>query len=252
MERHEAPTSPQTVARIGGALYLIIIFFGIFGEMVVRDKLIVWGDATATAERILASESLWRMSVAAELFYLLCAVALMAIFYVLLRPVSNDLALLAVFFNLVSIAIEASGRLHLISALTVLRGTERLTAFEPSQLHGLAYLSLQSHGRGFSISLLFFGCVCLILGYLIFRSGYLPRLLGVLMVIAGLGYLIDGFALILSPAFHAMIFPASLLPAFIAESFLCLWLLVKGVNVPKWKARASAKPAPIASSGAFK
>ena len=109
--------------------------------------------------------------------YLLCAVALAAIFYVLLRPVGRDLALLAVFFNLVSIAIEATGRLHLISALTVLRDAERLTAFEPNQVHALAYLSLQSHGRGFAISLLFFGCVCLVLGYLIFRSGYLPKLL---------------------------------------------------------------------------
>jgi len=242
MEEHRVEASPRVLSRIGGVLYLIIIVFGAFGEMFVRGKLIVWGDPTATAAKILASESLWRFSVAAELFYLLCAVALAAIFYVLLRPVSRDLALLAVFFNLVSIAIEATGRLHLISALTVLRGAERLTAFEPNQVHALAYLSLQSHGRGFSISLLFFGCVCLVLGYLIFRSGYLPKLLGVLMQIAGLGYLMDGFALILSPAFHAMIFPASLLPAFVAESSFCLWLLVKGVNVEKWKLRASAQP----------
>lgn len=239
MEHHGTRISPQALARVGGALYLIIIVFGVRGEMFVRDRLIVSGDPTATAERILASESLWRSSVAAELFYLLCAVALAAILYVLLRPVSKDLALLAIFFNLVSISVEASGRLHLISALTTLRSADTLAAFEPNQVHALAYLSLQSHGRGFSISLLFFGCVCLVLGYLIFRSSYLPRLLGVLMAIAGLGYLTDSFALILSPAFHATIFPASLLPAFVAESSLCLWLLVKGVDVAKWNARAS-------------
>ena len=241
MDEHRVEASPQVLSRIGGVLYLIIIVFGLFGEMFVRGKLIVWGDPTATAERILASESLWRFSVAAELFYLLCAVALAAIFYVLLRPVNRDLALLAVFFNLVSIAVEASGRLHLISALTVLRGAERLTAFEPDQAHALAYLSLQAHGRGFSIGLLFFGCVCLVLGYLIFRSGYFPKLLGVLMQIAGLGYLVDGFALVLSPAFHSMIFPFSLVPAFVAEGAWCVWLLVKGVNLEKWQLRTSAR-----------
>jgi hypothetical protein len=235
MEEHRVEVSPRALARLGGALYLIIIVFGIFGELFVRGKLIVSGDPTATAEKILASERLWRFSVAAELFYLLCAVALAAIFYVLLRPVSRDLARLALLFNLVSIAVEASGRLYLISALAVLRGAETLTMFEPGQLHALAYLSLQAHGRGFSISLLFFGCVCLVLGYLLFRSGYFPKLLGVLMQIAGLGYLTDGFALILSPAFHALIFPASLLPAFVAELSFCLWLLVKGVNMEKWR-----------------
>jgi len=240
MEHREVRTSPRTVARIGGALYLIIILLGLFGEVFVRGRLIVWGDATATAERILASEALWRMSVAAELFYLLCAVVLAVIFYVLLRPVSPDLALLAIFFNLVAIAIEASSRLHLISALSVLRGADKLAAFEPSQVHALAYLSIQAHGRGFSIGLLFFGCVCLVLGWLIYRSGYLPRFLGILMVIGGMGYLADGFALILSPSLHATIFPASLLPAFVAELSLCFWLLVRGVNVPKWNARLRA------------
>jgi len=244
VEVRESQISPQAIARTGGALYLIIIFFGGFGEMFVRNRLIVWGDATATAERILASEMLWRLSVGAELFYLLCAVALAGIFYFLLRPVSHVLALLAVFFNLVAIAIEAIGRLHLISALNILRGSETLGAFEPSQLHALAYVALQSHGRGFSVSLMFFGCACLVLGYLIFRSGFLPKVLGILMPIAGLGYLVDGFSLILAPAFHAMIFPGSLLPALVAELSLCLWLLVKGVNVSKWQVRAGVPLAP--------
>lgn len=233
-----ADASPRVLARIGGALYLIIIAFGIFGELFVRGRIIVWDDPVTTAENILASESLWRFSVAAELFYLLCAVVLAAIFYVLLRPVSKDLALVMVFFNLVAITIEATGRLHLITALTVLQDGGRLTGFDPGQVRALAYVSLRSHGRGFSISLLFFGCVCLLLGYLILRSGYLPKLLGLLMQIAGVGYLMDGFALILSPAVHGMIFPFSLMPAFVAETAFALWLLVKGVNEEKWRLRA--------------
>lgn len=240
MTSHAIEASPERLARVAGALYLFVIVVGLFGEMFVRGRLIVWSDPTATAERILASESLWRFSVAAELLYLLFAVVLAAIFFVLLRPAGRDLALLAVLFNVVAIAIEAVGRLQLIVALAVLRGAESLAAFEPGQVHALAFLFVRAHGRGFSVSLLFFGGFCLVVGTLISRSGYLPKLIGVLIQIAGLGYLLDGFALILSPAFHSMIFPFSLLPAFVAESSLALWLLVKGVDVARFEARAGA------------
>jgi len=232
-------TSPQTYARIGGLLYLIIIAVGLFGEVFVRNRLIVSGDPTATAEKIRSSELLWRGSIAAELFILLtCAVALALIFYLLLRPVSRELALLAVFFNLVSIALEAANKLHLLAALFPLGDAEYLSAFEPEQLYALATFSVRSHGYGFAVSLIFFGWECLILGYLIFRSGYLPRALGVLMQIAGLCYLTNSLALIVSPSLAGRLFPAILIPVFIGEASLCLWLLVKGVNVPKWEERA--------------
>jgi hypothetical protein len=109
----------------------------------------------------------------------------------------------------------------------------------------LAYLSIRSQGYGFGVSLIFFGCFCVVVGYLIFRSGYLPKTVGVLMQIAGLCYLTDSFALILSPSFADRLFPAILLPALVGEASLCLWLLTRGVNVSKWQARASAKPAPM-------
>jgi Domain of unknown function (DUF4386) len=102
----------------------------------------------------------------------------------------------------------------------------------------MAYLSIRSWEYGFGVSLIFFGCVCLVLGYLIFKSGYLPKVVGVLMQIAGLCYLTDSFALILSPPLANRLFPAILLPAFVGEASLCLWLLVRGVNVAKWQARA--------------
>jgi Domain of unknown function (DUF4386) len=250
MEDYEVQTSPQIYARIGGVLYLIIIVIGILGEAFVRNRLIVSGDATATAEKIRASEFLWRLSIAGEFFLLICAVALVLIFYVLLRPVSRDLALLAAFFNLVSIAVEAVGGLHLLATLFPLANANYLKVLDPKQLYVLAYLSTRSHGHSFSVTLIFFGCVCLVLGYLIFRSGYLPKVLGVLMQLAGLSYLTNSFALILSPSLADRLFPAVLLPAFVGEASLCLWLLAKGVNVSKWKARASAEPAPRALSGA--
>jgi Domain of unknown function (DUF4386) len=250
MEDHEVQISPQIYARIAGVLYLIIIVIGILGEAFVRSRLIVSGDATATAERIRASEFLWRVSIAGEFFLLICAVALALIFYVLLRPVSRDLALLAAFFNLISIALEAAASLHLLATLFPLANANYLKVLDPKQLDALAYLSTRSHEYGFGVSLIFFGCVCLVLGYLIFRSGYLPKVLGVLMQIAGLSYLMNSFALILSPSFANRLFPAVLLPAFVGEASLCLWLLVKGVNVSKWKARTSAEPASRALAGA--
>ena len=233
-------SSPQLYARIGGVLYLIIIVIGLFGEAFVRDKLIVSGDATATAKNIMVSESLWRFHIAAELFLLICAIVLLMILFVLLRPVSRELTLLAVFFNLVSIGLEGATAMYLVVALFPLGNAGYLKAFSPDQLYTMATLSLKSHGYGFGVSLLFFGCFCVVIGRVIFRSGFFPKTIGVLMQIAGLCYLTDGFALILAPTFANRLFPAILLPAFVGEASLCLWLLLKGVNVQRWKERASA------------
>ncbi len=240
MTDHTFETSPQLYARIGGVLYLIIIVLGIFGEAFVRDRIFVSGDAAATAANLRSMESLWRFGIATELFLLICAVALTLIFYVLLRPVSRDLALLAVFFNLVSLAVEAVAALDLVAALFPLGNAGYRKAFPPEQLYAMASLAIKSHSYGFGVALIFFGCTCLILGYLIFRSGFLPKALGVLMQIAGLSYLTDSFALILAPTFANRIFPAVLVPAFVGEASLCLWLLVKGVNEQRWKEQASA------------
>src|SRR5712691_6101246 len=244
-------TSPQTYARIGGVLYLIIIVVGLFGEAFVRDRLIVSGDATATAANIRSMESLWRFHIAAELFLLICAVALLLILFVLLRPVSRDLALLAAFFNLVSIGLEAATTMYLLEALFPLGNAGYLKAFTPEQLYAMASLSLRSHSSGFGLSLIFFGCFCLVIGYLIFRSGYLPKAVGVLMQIAGLCYLTNSFALLLAPNIANRLFPAILVPAFVGEASLCLWLLVKGVNVEKWKLQASAQPARSAAAASL-
>ena len=233
-------TSPQLYARIGGVLYLIIIVVGLFGEAFVRDRLIVSGDATATAANIRSMESLWRFHIAAELFLLICAVALLLILFALLRPVNRDLVLLAAFFNLVSIGLEAAITMYLLEALFPLGNAGYLKAFAPEQLYAMTSLSLKSHSYGFGVSLIFFGCFCLVIGYLIFRSGYLPKTIGVLMQIAGVCYLTNSFALILAPAFANRIFPAILVPAFVGEASLCLWLLVKGVNVQRWEEQASA------------
>lgn len=240
MADHTVETSPQVYARIGGVLYLVIIIAGTFGEALVRDKLIVSGDAAVTASNIAASQSLWRAGIAGDLIMHVCDVPLMLVFYVLLRPVSKNLALLAILFTAVQTAVLVATKLSLLVGLFLLGSADYLKAFEPRQLQALTYVSIRADGYGFGIGLIFFGCACLVLGYLIRRSGYLPRILGVLMQIAGLCYLTNSFALLLAPDFANRIFPAILLPAFIGELSLCLWLLVKGVDVPKWEERVKA------------
>ncbi len=232
---HTVETSPQVYARLGGVLYLIIIAGGLFCEVFARDRLIVSGDAVATAAHLRSSEWLWRAGIAVDLFCVACTVTLAWILYVLLRPVSRNLALLMVFFDLIGIGLEAAFNLNLVAALFPLENAAYLKAFTPEQLDALAYLSIRSHAFGFGISLLFFSFVFPIRGYLIFRSGFLPRVLGVLLLIAGLGYLTHGFALILAPAFADRIFPIVAAPIFVGETSLCLWLLLKGVNVEKWR-----------------
>jgi hypothetical protein len=238
-------TSPQPYARIGGALYLIIILAGMFAVIFVRGKLIVSGDATATANNIMASPLLWRMGIACDLIMHVCDVPLMLIFYVILRPVNKNLALLVVLFNLVQTAVLVANELNLLAALFLLGRADYLKAFEPHQLHALSYLSLKLQDYGFGVGLIFFGCECLIVGYLIFRSVYLPKAIGLLMQLAGLCYLTNSFALLLAPTFANMLFPAVLVPAFIGELSLCLWLLVKGVNVPKWNEKTGLTVSPI-------
>ncbi len=229
--------SPQRYARLGGALYLVIILLGAFAEGFVANKLLVPGDAAATAHNLLASRELWRLSVAGDLVVVLCAVPLLWIEYLLLRPVNKQLVLLAVLFNLVSLAVEAISKLFLLVVMPTLGSADFLKGFEPTQLQILANLALRSHDIAFNIALIFFGFTCLVNGYLIFKSGYLPKFVGILLQIAGLSYLTACFAALFAPAFAELITPAILLPPLIGESSFCLWLLVRGVDIAKWKER---------------
>jgi hypothetical protein len=238
MANARVETSPQVYARLCGVLYLTVIGIGIFTELFVRGKLTVPGDATGTASNIMASSILWRSSIAADVILLVCAVTQALLFYVLLKPVSKNLALLAVLFTLVECAIDGVNKLNLVAALFLSGSTDYLKTFQPRQLDALAYLSLRLHAYGYAVSLIFFGFVCLIFGYLLFRSGYFPRTLGALMTITGLSYLTISLTQILAPTYAGTIFPIMAVPAFIGELSLCLWLIVKGVNIAKWNEKA--------------
>lgn len=231
--------SIQTYARTGGALYLFIVIAALFGEMFVRGSLIVTRDPAATAQKIMESETLFRLGLAGDMLTLVCDVSLAMILYVLLKPVNRNLALGAAFFRLTSSAIIGVAKLFEIAALVALGHGDISTAFEPQQLNDLAYMSLRVHGFGFGAGLLFFGICTVLFGHLIHRSGYLPKIIGVLLVIGGWGYVIFSLAQMLNPVFAGKyLFPWIMLPAFPGELGLALWLLIKGVDVFKWEEKA--------------
>ncbi|MET0230651.1 MAG: DUF4386 domain-containing protein [Rhodanobacteraceae bacterium] len=234
------PISPRTLARIGGALYVFIIVAGVFGELFVRNGLIVAGDATATAANIAAHEGLWRIGIAGDLAMHIADLPLLLIIYLLVRPVSASLALLVVLFDAVQTAVLVATKLQLMLPLFLDSGAGYLGAFDPAQLHALAYLSLRMDSHGFGFGLIDFGCGCLVLGYLIRHSGYLPKLIGTGMQIAGACYLVNSFALILAPTLASAMVPAILLPPFVAETSFALWLLFRGVDEARWNARGRA------------
>lgn len=240
MTDHSIESSPQLYARAGGAFYLIIIALGVFGQAFVRDRIVVAGDAAATASNITSAESLWRFGIAAEYLAIICTVALAMIYYFLLRPVSKEINLLATLFRMVAVVVQAVAVLNLVAALFPLGDAAYLRSFTPEQLHAMTSLAIRSHAYGYGVALLFTGCTFLFHGYLIFKSGYLPKTLGVLIEVAGLGYLANSFALILYPTVAGLVFLAIILPVFVGEMSLSLWLLVKGVNVVKWNDRLGA------------
>ena len=218
-------------ARLAGALYLVIIGGGLFAEAVVRQQLVVLGNADATAANILAHESLYRWGFAVSLVYLACNVPLALLLRRIFAGTNALAAQLVAAFILVGTAIETTNLLNHFAPLIYLKGSVALGAFAPAELHALAYVSLRTFGMGFSVCLVFFACYDLLIGYLIVKSRYLPRTIGILMAIAGVCYLTDSFARILAPPVANMLFPYILLPSFVGELSLCLWLLLKGVNL---------------------
>jgi hypothetical protein len=230
--------SPQSYARIGGVLYLLIIAAGLFAEVFVRERFIVSGDAAATASNITSHAFMFRIGIAADLSTFVCAVALTIILYALLKPVSRNAAVLMLGFNLVQDAIGGLNTLNTYRPLQLLGGAAYLQVFSRQQLEAMALLSLNTHSIGFAVALMFFGCSCLALGYVTFTSGLLPKTLGVLMALAGACYLTNSAARILSPWLASILFPSILVPAFIGELLFAVWLTVKGVNVARWQEMA--------------
>lgn len=230
MEDRTERGARSRLARSAGALYLIIIVLGLFSELYVRSGLIVRGDAVETFRRIVAEAWLFRLGFASDLVVFLCDVAIAVLLYALFRPVSRTAALLATGFQLVGTAIYSANLLNYFAALLLATGSEYANGLTSSQVQSLVLFLLDVHKHGYDLGLVFFGVHCLMLGYLIYRSDFLPRTLGVLMVLAFLGYLVGSLTLFVFPAHVQAVMPVYLAPL-IGEVALCLWLLIKGVRV---------------------
>jgi hypothetical protein len=221
-------SSMNRTAKIAGLFYLIFILLLPLATS-IRSQLIVFGDAAATAQKITANELLFRISylteLVAALFFVLAAWAL----YVLLKPVNKNLALLFLLLNLGGVAIQCISVLNLSTALSLLSGADYLSVFPADQLQAQALLYIDVYNNGFMIAQIFFGAWLLPLGYLVYRSGFLPRLLGILLIIDFFGVMIWFLQFFLLPETDVISYPG-LVASFIAEVSLTLWLLVKGVK----------------------
>ncbi|MBN9886789.1 DUF4386 domain-containing protein [Salipiger abyssi] len=213
---------PLAAARFAGLLYLLIILLGLGSELALRGPLLVPGDALATAERILAAPGLLRLSVAADTLMALADVALAVLLYLLLRPVNGAVALLAMVFRLVQAALIAMSLLLLFGALLAL---DRMGGAAAET----ALLATELHAHGYDLGLVFFGINSLLTGWLLLRSGYVPRALGVLLGLAGAVYVCGSALRFFVPALTEAFAPAYLLPV-IAETAFCLWLLIRGLG----------------------
>ena len=230
--------SPLRVARIAGVLALVSFVAGGLGEYYAPSRLIVPADAIATARNIMASGGLLRAGFAGYLVEALCDIGLTLTLYVLLRPAGKELALLAVLFRVVATSVYAAAELFFVGPSLLLGGADFLKTFSAEQVNALWVLSLKVAATGGVVSMLFYGVGWTILGYLVFASNYLPKLLGALLVLGGFGAAIRSFAQALVPTYASS---ALLLPMILGGLVLTAWLLVRGLDVAKWQMRAAAR-----------
>jgi hypothetical protein len=239
-----AEVSPRFKARIAGVFYLLTILARVIADAFVRNRLVVSDDAAVTATNIMAHEPLFRLGFAADIMAFASYIALTALLYELFKPVNRSLSLVAAFFSLVACVVQAISSLFHLAPLVLLGGAPYLSVFTVEQLQALALVFLRLRAAAYhNIGLVFFGLYCLLVGILILRSTFLPRILGVLMVLAGLSYV-----LFLSPPLARSLQPYILVFPGVGQISLTLWLLVIGVNVQRWKQQASAAAAASVST----
>jgi hypothetical protein len=231
------PTALARQARIAGLCYLLVIAGGLFAEGVAGGSLIVPGDAAATARAITADEALWRWGLAVHLLYLVPAIVMNVIVCGLFKAVGPTLARLALVFSIAGVTVEAASLLQLYLPLAMVEDGGALATLGEGQRQALSYLAIRLFSTGFGFALLLFANFCVLIGALILRSRLVPRAIGALMIAAGACYLVNTLALILSPALSDLLFPWILLPPFLGELSLALWLAVKGVEVEAPTAR---------------
>jgi hypothetical protein len=232
MTTRTAEISPLVRARVAGLLYLIANLFAPFTLVYLPSRFIVSGDAAATAHNIMASESLFRLGIVGLLFNATASIFLVLALYQLLKVVNKNLASLMVIFALVPVPIAMLNELNNLAVLQLLSGADYLNVFTTEQLQALAYFFVRLHSQGLNIAQIFWGLWLFPMGYLVFKSGFLPRILGVLLMIGCFGYVIQSFAAFLGYNLNIIFYTSW------GELLFLLWLLIKGVDVEQWKKRA--------------
>jgi hypothetical protein len=225
--------SINKTARIAGFLYLLLAPLGIFG-LLIPTTLIVPGDAARTVSNLMASESLFRLSIVSALATQVVNIFVVLALYKLLKPIDKNYAVLMVVFSLLGVPIAMLSELNKFAALLLSSGAEYMASFTPDQVQALVPFFLDLHKYGISIAGIFWGLWLFPMGYLVYKSGFLPRILGILLMIGCFGYLIDSVTFFLFPNFNVTIAQYT----FIGEILLPLWLLIKGVDVEAWKKHA--------------
>lgn len=225
---------PQRTARLAGCFYLMTFLTGALA-IASSGHLMVIGDPAATAANILAHGSSLRIGIAAYLLVLACYLVVTALFYELFSPAGRNLARTAACFSLVGCSVQALSCVLLAAPLVLLGGSQHSGSFSTDQLQSLSYASMQLYGPAYQFGFVYFGFYCLLTGALILRSTFVPRVLGVLMMAAGLSWLA-----FLWPPLAKQLSPYVLLPGVIGEGSLTLWLLLRGVNAERWKEQATA------------
>jgi hypothetical protein len=226
--------SPRTKARLAGAFYLATILTGIFAQGYVSGRLVVSGDAAATASNILSHDGLYRLGFAVYLIEMVCQIVTTVLLYDLLKPVNRSVALTAAVLSLIGCGIKTMSRLFYFAPLLVLGGTHYLAVFSGEQLSAISLLFLRVNDIGAGIALVFFGFYALLKGYLVIRSTFLPQALGWLTVLGGIGWLAY-----LSPPFGDRVFSIIALAGIVGALANIGWLLVVGVNEQRWREQAS-------------
>ncbi len=222
-------------ARIAGLFYLLVFLFNGIAILVISG-LVICGDAAATASNILAHASRFWLGFTFRLIMIACFIVVTALFYELFKPVNRRVSLLAAFLSLMGCAVQAFSFLFYIAPLVVLQDAPHLAAFKAEQLQAIALMLFQLHVKAANIGSVFFGFYCLLIGYLVFRSAFLPRILGVLLMLAGMSMLT-----LLYPPLANSLRPYNLALGILGEGSLTLWLLFMGVNVDRWKEQAQVR-----------
>lgn len=223
----------KRIAHMTGIFYLAIFIANLFVFLFVSGRLNVPGDATATANNILASESLYRSGIASYLIVFLSEIGATILLYKLLKPVNETLVLMMIATRLMQAAVHAVNLLNFVFPLILLSGGDYLNVFATSQLHALVLLFINAHYYGVLISEAFFSVSLLLLGYLVYKSALFPPILGILLAIAGGVYVLDSFGIFLMPQHETLIANLMIAPAIIGELSLTLYLLIKGIRTPK-------------------